>query len=263
MKFLRIIIIMVASLTLMFNGHIALATNTYTTNLLKTSSQYWTRADTASLSITGDITIEAWARITTAPADGIFYAILGKWGYNTSNRSYVMYYTRVGADMKIQVQISQNGINESVKTWNVDLGTAIWQHIAFVYTVSTHIGELYFNGTSQGTIDFGATYTALYDSTALLAIGREEDGATHYYNGDLDDVRVWNAARTATQISNNRSCSLAGTETNLQAYWRFDNDGNDSTANANNLTNNNSATFQSASLPFTNTCGEEYTIIFD
>ena len=125
-------------------------------------------------------------------------------------------------------------------------------HIAIVWTASTSTAEFFINGSSIGTETTG-TITALYDSTASFRVGAMGDGG-NYSDASVDDVRVWNAARTATQISNNRSCSLAGTETNLQAYWRFDNDGNDSTANANNLTNNNSATFQSASLPFTNTC---------
>lgn len=267
MYYIKKITSLIIILAVLFSVQNANAVNTYTTSLNGTT-QYWSVADSASLSITGNLTMEAWVKFTSAPVSGEFHAIVGKWGYNTNNRSYVMYYTNSAGTLKIQVQLSQNGINESVKTWNVDLGTG-WKHIALVYTASTYTGELFVDSVSQGTVDFGATYTSIYDSTAALIIGREEDGATHYFDGQIDDVRVWNGARTSTQISSNYNCSLIGTESGLAAYWKFDNDGLDETANNNDLTNNNSATFQSASLPFTNTCGtstaagEEFIILFE
>jgi hypothetical protein len=39
--------------------------------------------------------------------------------------------------------------------------------------------------------------------------------------GNLDDVRIWNVARTAAQISTNRNCELQGNETGLVAYYKF------------------------------------------
>ena len=43
----------------------------------------------------------------------------------------------------------------------------------------------------------------------------------------MDEVRIWNTARTADGIYANRYCTLTGTESNLVAYWTFD----DGTAN--------------------------------
>lgn len=38
----------------------------------------------------------------------------------------------------------------------------------------------------------------------------------------MDEVRIWNTNRTATQIAETRFCRLTGTESNLVGYWNFD-----------------------------------------
>src|SRR3990167_1108180 len=93
------------------------------------------------------------------------------------------------------------------------------------------------NGISLGT-STGA-FTSLSNTTALLAIGASFDGAGSaegFAEGVMDDPRVWAAERTATQIFNNKTTELSGSEVGLNAYWKLDNALTDSTANANTLT---------------------------
>ena len=40
-------------------------------------------------------------------------------------------------------------------------------------------------------------------------------------DGGLDELRLWNVLRTASQVQASRSAELTGTETGLVAYWRF------------------------------------------
>jgi hypothetical protein len=42
------------------------------------------------------------------------------------------------------------------------------------------------------------------------------------FNGDFDELRVWNVARTATQIRDNYNRTLVGDESGLVGYWKFD-----------------------------------------
>ena len=72
----------------------------------------------------------------------------------------------------------------------------------------------------------------------------------------MDEVRIWDDIRTDSEISDNRLKCLVGNEANLQAYWRFDNNPNDETSNGNDLTENNSPTYQTGNLPFDDaSCG--------
>ena len=57
------------------------------------------------------------------------------------------------------------------------------------------------------------------------------------FKGTLDDVRIWKAVRTQSEIEGNLFNHLTGTETGLAGYWRFQEAGGqvvfDSSANAN------------------------------
>ena len=100
---------------------------------------------------------------------------------------------------------------------------------------------------AQGT-DAG-TQTSIVNSTAAFVIGTF-DGGTDYLDGLIDDVRIWNAIRSATDIANARSAQLLGSETNLQGYWRLNNNYTDLTSNNNTLTASGSPVF-STDVPFT------------
>ena len=53
-----------------------------------------------------------------------------------------------------------------------------------------------------------------------MEIGRARRPAGQY-DGGLDEVRLWNVARTASAIQATMNTELAGTEAGLVAYWRF------------------------------------------
>jgi len=43
-----------------------------------------------------------------------------------------------------------------------------------------------------------------------------------YFHGQLDEVRIWNVARTPAEIQTDMGSQATGTEANLVAYWKFD-----------------------------------------
>ena len=86
-----------------------------------------------------------------------------------------------------------------------------WVHIAA--TVESGTGTLYVNGVAvaSGTVTGG--------SAADLGIGY------HYLDtgwvGLIDEVRVWNVARTPAQIAAVKDTQLTGNDAGLEAYWTF------------------------------------------
>jgi hypothetical protein len=92
----------------------------------------------------------------------------------------------------------------------------------------------------------------------LLLGRRSETGSADFFSGLLDEVTVWNAALTQTQIQANKNRSLTGTEPGLLAYYVCDESGGtylvDSApaASGNHGTLNGGAVFTlSGVLPFT------------
>src|ERR1035437_4520099 len=64
--------------------------NTNSLALISASSQYATAADSASLSVTCNLTVEAYAYFNTLPAVGSSMVLIGKWDESGALRSYVM-----------------------------------------------------------------------------------------------------------------------------------------------------------------------------
>jgi hypothetical protein len=72
---------------------------------------------------------------------------------------------------------------------------------------------------------FGAS--GVLDSTSLgttqpVEIGRNGPSAGKYFQGKLDDMRIWNVVRTPAQIAANYSTQLSSVPAGLVANWRFD-----------------------------------------
>ena len=103
--------------------------------------------------------------------------------------------------------------------------TNVWTHIAATYNGSKIY--VYRNGT---VVDSAATpfnsihYTNLADP---LIIGSfNSNGTENYFNGKIDEVRVWDTARTKVEIQGYMGISLTGNETNLVGYWKIDEESN-------------------------------------
>lgn len=153
---------------------------------------------------------------------------------------------------QLRLSISSTGVNEEILTKNTAvLTTASWIHLAVSWDASASTAEFYENGGSLGQT-FGAL-TAIYDSTAVAAIGAEFDSAgtaISFFDGKVDDIRIWSALRTTSQIFNNKDFELDGSEVGLAAYWEVDSSTSDSTANTNTLTLVAAPSYDTADVPF-------------
>ena len=124
-----------------------------------------------------------------------------------------------------------------------------WHHVACVWekngSFSTYLDGVLSNTRSSSDVNL-PNFT---DVTTYLGAF---NGSSEFTNGNLDDVRIWNIAKTATEIDASKNCELQGNEAGLLAYYKF-NQGNgaednisittltDASGNANNGTLTNFA----------------------
>lgn len=95
--------------------------------------------------------------------------------------------------------------------------TTAWYHVAFVGDSAGL--KIYINGTlnNSNTTAYGSPNTA----TALI-LGRY--ATSEYYHGDLDDVRIYNYARTGPQITEDmNNTTITGNEP--VGWWKLDDGG--------------------------------------
>ncbi len=127
----------------------------------------------------------------------------------------------------------QTNYTEVVSTEPVPVGQ--WVHIAASYDGSNL--RLYINGVLNSTV---VTSGLPYDYLPTITLGSEGNSSTAQLNGVLDEVRIWNVARTQAQIKNRMNNVIDPATPGLTAYYRFDNVSGttlpDLTANANNGT---------------------------
>lgn len=229
-------------------------TNEYAVDLEKDSSQYLsiTDANQTGLDVSEDISIEAWIKLETLPSANI-YLIASKFEIN-NDRAYSFYVDITGT---LRIRISDDGTGNSShylvhkSSTVVDSFLGIWLHVAFSWDMSAPASVFYFNGKNEnGTKQSGTTIGAnIYNSSAPFSIGCEfNSGSTqNFFDGLIDCVRVWSDIRSSSEIADNYTRLLTGSEGNLVGCWQFENDLLDMTSNNNDLTNNNSATFVNGS----------------
>ncbi len=94
-----------------------------------------------------------------------------------------------------------------------------WHHWAMVSSVSDSFMKIYLDGIQVATKTGASSFSR---GARDLALG----GDFNFLDGSLSDVRVWNVARTASEISSNfntpLSDSVVASTPSLVAYWKFD-----------------------------------------
>ena len=222
--------------------------NTHSLDLELSSSQYASRADTASLSQTGDISIEAWIKLEQLPSTaGSRFTIAAKFQDTPSEKR--SYRFAISSTDKLEITWSADGTANNFAAWVADAalsGAGVWIHVAVTVDVSTETAVIYVNGSSVAvtkTSDVGAA-TSIHDNDAIFSIGNTPETTTAaFFDGLLDEIRLWSDIRTGTEITNNYQAELIGNEAGLVGYWKLNNDYNDETANNNDLSPNNSPVF--------------------
>jgi hypothetical protein len=74
-------------------------------------------------------------------------------------------------------------------------------------------------GTIRTLTDASQT-GSLDAATSLEFGGNAKEG--HYFEGIMDEVRVWDVVRGVAELDADKNRRLAGNEPGLVAYWRFD-----------------------------------------
>jgi Concanavalin A-like lectin/glucanases superfamily/Secretion system C-terminal sorting domain len=118
----------------------------------------------------------------------------------------------------------QNGVLSAANAYGTTSATTVqdtgiipmnqWVHVAVTYDASSTTMKLYRNGVLIATNTQAPAYVA-----SPLQIGAQNFG-DFFAGNDMDEVRLWNVARTQSQIQANMNCDVAQ-QTGLIAYYRF------------------------------------------
>ncbi len=160
-----------------------------------TQQDYVNASDSQSLSITDNITVEAWVKVNYWT--GLMEPIVSKW-YDLNNqqrRGYLLYIQSGG---KAVFEKSYNGGYEAasgkaVGTTILQLGT--WYHLVGTFNTSSREIRIYVNDILEDITN--SSYASIYDNTEPLTMGSATATGQQlqYFNGIIDEVRILNTTR--------------------------------------------------------------------
>jgi len=170
-----------------------------------------------SHNITGSITLEAWIYPTSWTSEVWRGSIINKEQNNSTG-----YMLRCGANGTLNFNIGTGSTWKEVNSPANTLMLNTWQHVAGVFNGTTL--TLYVNGIQVGT---PVSYTGTIGiNTVPIEIGRSNIDINRFFNGRIDEVRIWNSAISATDLFAYYNSSITSSNPNystLVAYYEMDN----------------------------------------
>ncbi len=168
-------------------------------------------SDANSLDLTNSLTIEAWLFPTSTST---IQSVVSK-SSNSINTGYIFPRTNDGWDSFV-CYLFLNGGWQTI-SYNPS-GSLLnsWHHFACTYDGST--AKLYLDGGLVATSNYSGSIAT---NTNSLVIGRQYGFNNEWYTGSIDELRIWNVARTAAEIANNYTVEIDPTTTGLVAYYNF------------------------------------------
>jgi hypothetical protein len=170
-----------------------------------------------SFDLTGEITVEAWMK-PNQPGAHFLGVIRGTYTPSAPDDC-----TQGGGSWMILQGSSTWGFLISTPSTNTafspqgSVQVGEWQHIAGTFDQTTI--RLYKNGVLVAELAHGSPGPV--SDAANVVFGCWES----FYDGVLDEVRIWNVARSQEQIASSMRISIDPSEPGLVGYWRLDSGG--------------------------------------
>lgn len=187
------------------------------------------------MNLTSNMTVELWIYVTSFDRD--WQAIVTKgdntWRLHRDNDTGNITFVAGGS---------------SVTTSGINFASGGWRHLAATKSGSTL--RVYVNGELNNTAT-GASSTPT--NTHYVQIGENAQATGRFFEGYMDEIRIWNYARTQNQIKANRFNHLSGSSNGLLVYYKFDNPDNwmeSVTNNYHGIAMNMSGIFQYSNICF-------------
>lgn len=220
------------------------------------SSQYMSRNDTASTSITGNITLETWVKWETLPGTvGTDARLINKFHSQPAGQRG-NYELEVTTANKLDMIYSADGTydggqyTERRQDTASMTSTGVWYHCKGTATVATQTITLYIDGSVVASSNIATGATAIGDQDYEISVGARNENGTYagFVDGKMWLARIWSEVHSADD-----KCTIFASGTsNLAAQWILNTSYLDTSGNNNTQRAFNAPVFTS-DIP--STCG--------
>lgn len=194
----------------------------------------------------GSWTVEFWINNFTAPGSGL--APIAGSTPDYTNKQSLGWGVAVDSSSHVHMIMGDGFNGFDLSSTGTVTNSAVPQHWAAVFNRANTSVSFYLNGNFDSTHAIQAPANGVpttISQTSPVIIG--SDGSSNHLTGLLDDVRVYDAARSSSDVASDFAMELTGSEANLVGYWKFnENQGlsvGDASAHGNNGTLSGSVSF--------------------
>ncbi|HRG01755.1 MAG TPA: T9SS type A sorting domain-containing protein [Bacteroidia bacterium] len=119
----------------------------------------------------------------------------------------------------INAYVWLGGPAETITTSGTNYADGNWHHVAHVIGTSVGGQKLYVDGVLKASGTASAS-SFNWNTKILLGYSNTSPG-NKYFNGNMDEVRIWNVARTQCEINSYKNCEIPTTASGLMANYHF------------------------------------------
>ncbi|MQY63586.1 MAG: hypothetical protein GH143_04695, partial [Calditrichaeota bacterium] len=165
------------------------------------------------------ITLEAWIAPTHLPGvEGEIVTIIERRNIYAPRVSYALrliYAAEMDLALEFIIGDGDGSVSTLRKIWITTMIPGEWTHLAATY--DSGVMRLFMDGVQIAAQTSSAT---IWAGDGGLHIGGLRGGWR--FQGLIDEVRIWNVARTAADIQADMNTTLDGNEVGLASYWPLD-----------------------------------------
>lgn len=164
---------------------------------------------TNSLVGNNKVSVEAWVRPTSLTGLGV---IVGNYSNPSNQLQFLLRRENGNYGFWVGPGNVTTYLSATSAANTATLNT--WQHVAGVYNGT--VISIYINGVLSSTA--AASYTFAANTNSIL-IG--SNGINESFDGDIDELRIWNSARTKCEINTYKNCEIPSNAANLISNYHF------------------------------------------
>jgi hypothetical protein len=173
------------------------------------TDDYVDAGNPASLNIVNAGTVSAWIYMPSVPANGVYWGVAGKYDGSTHRRGYGLLVRGLSGGAKLFFNLGDDSSGQEVVGSTV-MNANQWYHLVGTWDGSNITGYV------DGNIDVGPTtqtITPVSDVRDML-IGAADRLSTpfRFYDGTIDEARVYDRALSASEITELYSAGKARIE---------------------------------------------------